>query len=180
MNCAAIPPSLIASELFGNEKGSFTGATQRRLDRFESADGETIFLDELGDLPAETQVALLRVLQEREFERVGGTQTATVDVRVITATNRDPTSAAAEGKFRQDFFYRLNVFPIRLPALRERIDDISLWVGYPAEYRSSGVMTFIVTAKDVVYEKDLGSNTSALASAMAGFHKDATWRPTHE
>jgi formate hydrogenlyase transcriptional activator len=130
VNCAAIPSSLIASELFGHEKGSFTGATQRRLGRFESADGGTIFLDEVGDLPAETQVVLLRVLQEREFERVGGSQTVTVDVRVIAATNRDLTSAVAEGKFRQDLFYRLNVFPIRLPALRERISDISLLVGY--------------------------------------------------
>jgi formate hydrogenlyase transcriptional activator len=130
VNCAAIPPSLIASELFGHEKGSFTGATQRRLGRFESADGGTIFLDEVGDLPAETQVALLRVLQEREFERVGGAQTVSVDVRVIAATNREMTSAVAEGKFRQDLFYRLNVFPIRLPALRERISDISLLVGY--------------------------------------------------
>ena len=130
VNCAAIPPSLIASELFGHEKGSFTGATQRRLGRFESADGGTIFLDEVGDLPAETQVALLRVLQEREFERVGGSQTVSVDVRVLAATNRDLNSAVAEGKFRQDLFYRLNVFPIRLPALRERIGDISLLVGY--------------------------------------------------
>ncbi len=130
VNCAAIPQSLIASELFGHEKGSFTGATQRRLGRFESADGGTIFLDEVGDLPPETQVALLRVLQEREFERVGGTQSVSVDVRVIAATNRDLTSAVAEGRFRQDLFYRLNVFPIRLPALRERINDISLLVGY--------------------------------------------------
>src|SRR6266436_4610552 len=130
VNCAAIPASLIASELFGHEKGSFTGATQRRLGRFESADGGTIFLDEVGDLPAETQVALLRVLQEREFERVGGSQTVSVDVRVLAATNRDLTSAVAEGKFRQDLFYRLNVFPIRLPALRERIGDMSLLVGY--------------------------------------------------
>jgi formate hydrogenlyase transcriptional activator len=130
VNCAAIPPSLIASELFGHERGSFTGATQRRLGRFESADGGTIFLDEVGDLPPETQVALLRVLQEREFERVGGSQTVSVDVRVIAATNRDLTSAVAEGSFRQDLFYRLNVFPIRLPALRERIADLSLLVGY--------------------------------------------------
>ncbi|HEY4766775.1 MAG TPA: sigma-54-dependent Fis family transcriptional regulator [Candidatus Sulfotelmatobacter sp.] len=130
VNCAAIPQSLIASELFGHEKGSFTGATQRRLGRFESADGGTIFLDEVGDLPPETQVALLRVLQEREFERVGGSQTVSVDVRVIAATNRDLSTAVAEGKFRQDLFYRLNVVPIRLPALRERISDISLLVGY--------------------------------------------------
>jgi formate hydrogenlyase transcriptional activator len=130
VNCAAIPSSLIASELFGHERGSFTGATQRRLGRFESADGGTIFLDEVGDLPPETQIALLRVLQEREFERVGGSQTISVDVRVIAATNRDLTSAVAEGTFRQDLFYRLNVLPIRLPALRERIADISLLVGY--------------------------------------------------
>jgi formate hydrogenlyase transcriptional activator len=130
VNCAAIPSSLIASELFGHERGSFTGATQRRLGRFESADGGTIFLDEVGDLPTETQVALLRVLQEREFERVGGSHTVSVDVRVIAATNRDLTSAVAEGTFRQDLFYRLNVFPIRLPALRERISDISLLVEY--------------------------------------------------
>jgi formate hydrogenlyase transcriptional activator len=130
VNCAAIPPSLIASELFGHEKGSFTGATQRRLGRFESADGGTIFLDEVGDLPAETQVALLRVLQEREFERVGGSQTVPVDVRVIAATNRALPSAVAEGTFRQDLFYRLNVFPIRVPPLRERLGDLSLLVGY--------------------------------------------------
>ena len=130
VNCAAIPPSLIASELFGHEKGSFTGALQRHLGRFESADGGTIFLDEVGDLPPETQVALLRVLQEREFERVGGSQTVSVDVRVLAATNRDLSAAVAEGTFRQDLFYRLNVFPIRIPALRERVDDIPLLVGY--------------------------------------------------
>ena len=130
VNCAAISPSLIASELFGHEKGSFTGALQRRLGRFESADGGTIFLDEVGDLPPETQVALLRVLQEREFERVGGSQTVSVDVRVLAATNRDLSAAVGEGTFRQDLFYRLNVFPIRIPALRERVDDIPLLVGY--------------------------------------------------
>jgi PAS domain S-box-containing protein len=130
MNCAAIPPSLIASELFGHEKGSFTGAAQRRLGRFESADGGTIFLDEVGELPLEAQVALLRVLQEREFERVGGSQTVSVDVRVIAATNKDLSAAVAEGTFRQDLFYRLNVFPIRIPALRERVDDVPLLVEY--------------------------------------------------
>jgi formate hydrogenlyase transcriptional activator len=130
VNCAAISPSLIASELFGHERGSFTGALQRHLGRFESADGGTIFLDEVGDLPPETQVALLRVLQEREFERVGGSQTVSVDVRVLAATNRDLSAAVAEGTFRQDLFYRLNIFPIRIPALRERVDDIPLLVGY--------------------------------------------------
>ena len=130
VNCGAISPSLIASELFGHEKGSFTGALQRRLGRFESADGGTIFLDEIGELPPETQVALLRVLQEREFERVGGNQTISVDVRVLTATNKDLSAAVAEGTFRQDLFYRLNVFPIQVPALRDRVDDIPLLVEY--------------------------------------------------
>src|SRR5205807_4407116 len=105
VNCAAIPSSLIASELFGHEKGSFTGALQRRLGRFESADGGTLFLDEVGELPLETQVALLRVLQEREFERLGGSQTVSVDVRVLAATNRDLSATVTEGKFRQDLFY---------------------------------------------------------------------------
>ena len=130
VNCAAIPASLIASELFGHEKGAFTGAMQRRVGRFESADSGTIFLDEVGDLPPETQIALLRVLQEREFERVGGSQTVPVDVRVVAATNADLSVAVAEGTFRQDLFYRLNVFPIQTPALRERVDDIPLLVEY--------------------------------------------------
>src|SRR5207248_6822728 len=119
VNCAAIPASLIASELFGHEKGAFTGATQRRLGRFESADGGTIFLDEIGELPAEMQIALLRVLQEREFQRVGGNESIKVDVRVVAATNRDLQAAIAEGRFRDDLFYRLNVFPIEVPSLRE-------------------------------------------------------------
>jgi transcriptional regulator with GAF, ATPase, and Fis domain len=128
VNCAALAASLISSELFGHEKGAFTGATHRRLGRFELADGGTIFLDEVGELPPETQVALLRVLQEREFERVGGTQPVRVDVRVIAATNRDLKAATASGAFRQDLFYRLNVFPIDVPPLRERGDDILVLV----------------------------------------------------
>jgi PAS domain S-box-containing protein len=130
VNCAALAPSLISSELFGHEKGAFTGAAQRRLGRFEMADGGTIFLDEVGDLPLETQVALLRVLQEREFERVGGTKSVQVDVRVIAATNRDLDTAIANGTFRRDLFYRLNVFPIEVPSLRERKDDLLMLIEY--------------------------------------------------
>jgi PAS domain S-box-containing protein len=130
VNCAALAPSLISSELFGHERGAFTGATQRRLGRFELADGGTIFLDEVGDLPPDTQVALLRVLQEREFERVGGAQPITVDVRVIAATNRDLKAATSSGTFRLDLFYRLNVFPIEVPPLRERKDDILMLLEY--------------------------------------------------
>jgi PAS domain S-box-containing protein len=130
VNCAAVPPSLIASELFGHEKGAFTGALQRHLGRFELAEGGTIFLDELGELPADTQIALLRVLQEREFERVGGTHTLRADVRVIAATNRDLKAAIAAGAFRSDLFYRLNVFPIEMPPLRDRQEDIPVLVEY--------------------------------------------------
>ncbi len=130
VNCASIPPSLIASELFGHEKGAFTGALQRHQGRFELAHSGTIFLDEIGELPAETQVALLRVLQERQFERVGGTRVIPTDVRIIAATNRDLSAAIAVGAFRTDLFYRLNVFPIRVPPLRERKGDIPMLVEY--------------------------------------------------
>jgi transcriptional regulator with GAF, ATPase, and Fis domain len=130
VNCAAIPPELIASELFGHEKGAFTGATQQRLGRFETASGGTLFLDEVGELPAETQIALLRVLQEHEFERVGGTRPIRADVRVIAASNRDLQAAISAGSFRSDLFYRLHVFPIEIPPLRQRKGDIPLLVEY--------------------------------------------------
>jgi PAS domain S-box-containing protein len=130
VNCAALPPTLVSSELFGHERGAFTGATERRLGRFEMADGGTIFLDEVGELLPDTQAALLRVLQEREFERVGGGQAIQVDVRVIAATNRDLNAGSANGTFRQDLLYRLNVFPIEVPPLRERKDDILILVEY--------------------------------------------------
>ena len=133
VNCAAIPSELVASELFGHEKGAFTGAVERRIGRFEAADGGTLFLDEIADLPPETQITLLRVLQEREFERIGSTKPVQVDVRVLAATNRDLAADVEDGDFRQDLYYRLNVFPVKVPPLRERIEDIPLLAEYLLE-----------------------------------------------
>jgi formate hydrogenlyase transcriptional activator len=130
VNCAALPAELIASELFGHEKGSFTGALQQRIGRFEAANGGTIFLDEIGELKSEMQIALLRVLQEKEFERVGGNKTIQTDVRVIAATNRDLEREVDNGRFRKDLYYRLSVFPVEVPALRDRADDIPVLVDY--------------------------------------------------
>src|SRR5262249_26819060 len=128
VNCAALAPTLIESELFGREKGAYTGALTRQIGRFELAHGSTLFLDEIGELPLETQVKFLRVLQEGEFERLGGNQMLKTDVRVVAATNRELDRAVKEGRFREDLYYRLNVFPIRLPPLRERKEDLPLLV----------------------------------------------------
>lgn len=124
VNCTALPANLIESELFGHEKGAFTGAMDRRIGKFELANNSALFLDEVGELPLELQVKLLRVIQEREFERVGSTATIKVDVRIVAATNRDLEKEVDHGKFRSDLFYRLNVFPINLPSLREREEDV--------------------------------------------------------
>ncbi len=130
VSCAALPETLLESELFGHEKGSYTGASEMVKGRFELADGGTLFLDEIGDISQATQVKLLRVLQEKKFERVGGTKTLSVDVRIITATNRNLEKAIAEGKFREDLYYRLNVVPIFLPPLRERKEDVPLLLNH--------------------------------------------------
>jgi len=159
VNCAAIPQSLIPSELFGHEKGAFTGATGRRLGRFELAEGGTIFLDEVGELPPETQVTLLRVLQEREFERVGGNRSIRANVRVIVATNRDLEAAIAEGTFRSDLFYRLSVFPIELPSLRQRREDIPMLVQY-----------FIDR-----YARELGKNIRNISKETLGLFQSYAW-----
>jgi formate hydrogenlyase transcriptional activator len=170
VNCAAIPPSLIASELFGHEKGAFTGAAQRRLGRFESANRGTIFLDEIGDLPAETQIALLRVLQEREIERIGSSHPISVDVRVVAATNRDLRAAVAQGTFREDLFYRLNVIPIQIPSLRERVDDIPLLVEYLIDRyaRKAGKKIKTITKKtlDLLRAYDWPGNVRELQNVV--------------
>src|SRR5438876_109011 len=159
VNCAAVPSSLIMSELFGHEKGAFTGAVQRRPGRFELAEGGTIFLDEVGELPPETQVALLRVLQEHEFERVGGNRSIKTNVRVIVATNRDLQAAIAAGEFREDLFYRLNVFPIEIPPLRQRREDIPMLVQY-----------FIDR-----YARELGKNIRTVSKETLDLFQSYTW-----
>jgi len=191
VNCAALAPTLISSELFGHERGAFTGATQRRLGRFELADGGTIFLDEVGELLPETQVALLRVLQERQFERVGGSQPVAVDVRVIAATNRDLKAAVASGSFREDLFYRLNVFPIEVPPLRQRTDDVLMLVEYfVRRYASRAGKTIHSIEKrtlDSLLAYDWPGNIrelqnvierSVILSAGDVFAVDESWLPT--
>jgi transcriptional regulator with GAF, ATPase, and Fis domain len=170
VNCGAIPESLMASELFGHERGAFTGATHRRPGRFELADGGTIFLDEVGELPPDTQVALLRVLQEKEFERVGGTQPVRVNVRIIAATNRDLKAATACGTFRSDLFYRLNVFPIEVPPLRERKTDIRLLLAYFTEHYASQMAKTIRYANkrtlDLLHAYDWPGNIRELQNVV--------------
>jgi DNA-binding NtrC family response regulator len=191
VNCAALAPTLISSELFGHERGAFTGATQRRLGRFELADGGTIFLDEVGELLPETQVALLRVLQERQFERVGGTQPVAVDVRVIAATNRDLKAAVGSGSFREDLFYRLNVFPIEVPPLRERKEDVRMLVEYfVRRYASRAGKTIRSIDKrtlDLLQAYDWPGNIrelqnvierSVILSSNEVFAVDESWLPT--
>jgi transcriptional regulator with GAF, ATPase, and Fis domain len=170
VNCAALAPSLISSELFGHEKGAFTGATQRRLGRFEMADSGTIFLDEVGELPPDTQVVLLRVLQEREFERVGGGRPIHVDARVIAATNRDLKAAVTNGKFREDLFYRLNVFPIEVPPLRERKDDILMLLRYfvqcSANRAGKNIQSIDQTTLDLLQSYDWPGNIRELQNVI--------------
>jgi transcriptional regulator with GAF, ATPase, and Fis domain len=188
VNCAALAPSLISSELFGHEKGAFTGATQRRLGRFEMADGGTIFLDEVGELLPDTQVALLRVLQEREFERVGGGRLIHVDVRVIAATNRDLKVAMTNGVFREDLFYRLNVFPIEVPPLRERKDDILMLVKFfvqrYANQAGKNIQSIDKTTLDLLQSYDWPGNIrelqniierSVILSSGDAFSVDELW-----
>jgi formate hydrogenlyase transcriptional activator len=159
VNCAALPSGVIESELFGHEKGAFTGALTRRVGRFELANGGTLFLDEVGDLPQELQAKLLRVLQEGEFERVGGTQTLKVNVRLVAATNRDLASAVQEGRFRADLFYRLNVFPIAIPPLRERVEDIPRLVRH-----------FVM-----IYASKMGKSISTITEQVMGKLKAYHW-----
>lgn len=179
LNCAALPESLIESELFGHEKGAFTGATSMRKGRFEQADGGTLFLDEVGELSMMTQAKLLRVLQERSFERLGGMETIRVDVRVITATNRNLEKMVAEGTFRRDLFYRLNVFPIVLPPLRDRQDDIlplaSHFVGHFARQAGKGDVRISLAAMDMLQRYSWPGNIRELETPWNG--PSSLWAP---
>lgn len=170
VNCGAISAGLVESELFGHAKGAFTGALTKRVGRFELADGGTLFLDEVGELPLETQVKLLRVLQEQEFEPVGSCQTVRVDVRIIAATNRDLEQAVREGRFRSDLFYRLNVVPLRVPALRERRDDISQLALYflqrAAKRAGKGVRGIANTTLDSLMSYDWPGNARELENLI--------------
>jgi formate hydrogenlyase transcriptional activator len=192
VNCAAVPRDLIASELFGHEKGSFTGALQRRLGRFELAEGGTIFLDEVGELPLGTQIALLRVLQEHEFERVGGTRSIQTNVRVIAATNRNLQAAIAAGTFRSDLFYRFNVFPIDMPPLRERREDIPVLVEYFVDHcaRKVGKNIQGITEESLdllrsytwpgnIRELQNVIERSVIMCETENFSVDKTWLPRH-
>jgi Nif-specific regulatory protein len=158
VNCASLPENLVESELFGHEKGAFTGAIQQRKGRFEQANGGTLFLDEIGDITPAVQVRLLRVLQEREFERVGGNQTIKVNVRIIAATSRNLEDAIKEGRFREDLYYRLNVFPIPLPPLRERRSDIMLLADH------------FVQKYNGIYKKNVRRISTAAINMMMSYH----------
>ena len=170
VNCGAIPTDLLESELFGHEKGAFTGAIATRIGRFELADGGTILLDEIGEMPQMLQVKLLRVLQERSFERVGGTRTISVDVRIIAATNQNLEAAVKEGRFREDLFYRLNVIPVEIPPLRERVDDIPLLCGFFIEKYSKkfgrNPITVTVEANKVLTSYSWPGNVRELENAI--------------
>jgi sigma-54 specific flagellar transcriptional regulator A len=170
VNCGAIPADLLESELFGHEKGAFTGAIATRIGRFELADGGTILLDEIGEMPQMLQVKLLRVLQERSFERVGGTRTISVDVRIIAATNQNLEAAVKEGRFREDLFYRLNVIPVEIPPLRERVDDIPLLCGFFIEKYSKkfgrNPITVTGEAKKVLISYSWPGNVRELENAI--------------
>jgi len=165
INCAAIPEQLLESELFGHERGAFTGAHERRIGKFEQCDGGTIFLDEIGDMPLATQAKVLRVLQNGEFQRVGGNQTLKADVRVIAATNRDPEKHVAQKKFREDLYYRLNVVRIHLPALRDRRDDIAVLVDY--FLRKTGIKRVSPDVLAILQKHDWPGNVRELENAIA-------------
>ena len=180
INCVAIPEGLLESELFGHEKGAFTGAVARKIGKFEAADGGTVFLDEIGDMPPATQAKLLRVLQEKEFERVGGTQTIRVNVRVIAATNKNLPEMIKSGAFREDLYYRLNVFSLTLPPLRERLEDIPLLINHFLK-KSGKELTVSHKAMQVILGYDWPGNVRELQNAIerASVIADGSIEPGH-